>query len=53
MRGYRTVEDSQTGERRSVDYLNLDEIVDDLNKGDPDRYRQIPLGDELHVVDGG
>ena len=52
MRGYRTVEDSQTGERRSVDYLNVDRIVDDLNQGDPDRYRQIPLRDELHPVDG-
>ena len=52
MRGYRTVEDSQTGERRSVDYLNVDKIVDDLNKGEPDRYRQIPLRDELHPVGG-
>ncbi len=53
MRGYRTVEDTQTGERRSVDYLDVDEIVGDLNKGDPDRYRQIPLRDELHPVGGG
>jgi len=52
MRGYRTVEDTQTGERRSVDYLNVDKIVDDLNTGDPDRYKQIPLRDELHPTDG-
>jgi hypothetical protein len=51
MRGYRTVEDSRTGERRSVDYLNVDKIVDDLNQGDPDRYRQIPLRDELHPIE--
>jgi hypothetical protein len=29
----------------------VDEIVDDLNKGDPDRYRQIPLRDELHPIE--
>ena len=52
----RAYEDSRThrsgGATFTVDYLNVDKIVDDLNKGDPDRYRQIPLRDELHPVDG-
>ncbi len=52
MRGYRTVEDTQTGERRSADYFNVDQIVDDLNRAEPDRFRQIPLRDELHPLDG-
>jgi hypothetical protein len=51
-RGYRTVEDTRTGERRSADYLNVDKIVEDLNVGEPDRYKQIPLRDELHPLDG-
>jgi hypothetical protein len=46
IRGYRTVEDTRTGEKRSVDLGNVDRIVDDLNAHDPDRYRQIPLRDE-------
>ncbi len=50
IRGYRTVEDTQTGERRSVDYLNVDKIVDDLHERDPGRYHQIPLRDENHPL---
>ena len=46
MRGYRTVEDTVTGERTSVDLGNVDQIVDTLNEHDPDRFRQIPLRDE-------
>ena len=52
MRGIRTVEDTRTGERKSADYLNVDKIVDDLNERDPGRYKQIPLRDELHPLDG-
>jgi len=50
LRGYRTVEDTQTGERRSADLLNIDKIVDDLNEHEPGRYRQIPLRDENDPV---
>jgi hypothetical protein len=46
IRGYRTVEDTQTGERRSADLGNVDKIVDDLNERDPGRYRAIPMRDE-------
>jgi hypothetical protein len=46
IRGYRTVEDTQTGVKHSVDLGNVDKIVDDLNERDPGRYRQIPLRDE-------
>jgi hypothetical protein len=46
VRGYRTVEDTRTGEKTSVDLGNVDRIVDRLNEGDPGRYRQIPLRDE-------
>ena len=47
IRGYRTVEDSQTGLKTSVDLGNVDKIVDDLNEHDPGRYREIPLRDEV------
>ena len=46
IRGYRTVQDTRTGEQRSVDLGNVDIIVDALNRGDPGRYKQIPLRDE-------
>ncbi len=46
-RGYRTVEDGNTGERASVSLGDVDRLVDDLNAQDPGRYRQIPLRDEL------
>lgn len=47
IRGERTVEDTTTGGRRSVDLGNVDDIVDALNRSDPGRYIQIPLRDEL------
>jgi hypothetical protein len=50
IRGYRTVEDTQTGVKGSVDLGNVDKIVDDLNERDPGRYRQIPLRDEADPV---
>ncbi len=52
IRGVRTVEDTTTGERKSMNYLNVDKIVDDLNERDPGRYKQIPLRDEMHPLDG-
>ncbi len=47
LRGYRTVEDTRTGEKTSVTLGNVDKLVEDLNVGDPNRYRQIPLRDEM------
>jgi hypothetical protein len=44
IRGWREVEDTTTGERKSVDLGNVDQIVDKLNEADPGRYKQIPLG---------
>ncbi len=46
IRGVRTVEDTQTGERKSVNLGDVDNIVDKLNEHDSGRYRQIPLRDE-------
>jgi hypothetical protein len=47
IRGYRTVEDTETGIKKSLDLGNVDKIVDDLNEYDPGRYREIPLRDEV------
>ena len=46
IRGTRTVEDTRTGERHSVDLGNVDSIADSLNRDEAGRYRQIPLRDE-------
>ena len=48
IRGYRTVEDTRTGDRTSVDLGNVRDIVDELNQGDPGRYKEIPLRDEFY-----
>ena len=48
IRGVRTVEDTQTGEKTSVDLGYVDKVVDGLNEHDPARYREIPLRDESH-----
>jgi len=50
IRGTRTVEDTRTGQRGSVDLGDADRITDKLNEGDPDRYRQIPLRDEADPI---
>ena len=50
IRGTRTVEDTQTGVKGSVDLGNVDKIVDDLNEHEPGRYRQIPLRDEADPI---
>jgi hypothetical protein len=53
IRGYRTVEDTETGNRTSVDLGNVDQIVDGLNQGDPGRYVEIPLRDEMYPKPAG
>jgi hypothetical protein len=53
IRGYRTVYDTETGERTSVDLGNVNEIVNSLNEGDPGRYVQIPLRDEEFPLNQG
>jgi hypothetical protein len=52
IRGYRTVYDTETGDRGSADLGNVNEIVDKLNEGDPGRYVQIPLRDEEFPLPG-
>ncbi len=52
LRGYRSVEDTRTGVKTSVDLGNVDVIVDKLNEADPGRYRQIPLRDEMDPLPG-
>jgi hypothetical protein len=46
LRGYRTVEDTSTGYKHTVDLGNVDHVVDSLNQYQPGRYKQIPLRDE-------
>jgi hypothetical protein len=53
IRGYRTVEDTETGDRTSVDLGNVDQIVNNLNEYDPGRYKEIPLRDELYPLPAG
>ena len=44
IRGYRTVEDTQTGERREVDLGWSTKIVEKMNEKEGyDRYKEIPL----------
>jgi hypothetical protein len=50
IRGVRTVEDTQTGVKTSVDLGNVDKVVEDLNVADPGRYKEIPLRDEAHPL---
>jgi hypothetical protein len=52
LRGYRTVEDTRSGVKTSVDLGNVDVVVDKLNEADPGRYRQIPLRDEMDPLPG-
>ena len=52
LRGIRTVEDTQTGEKTSVDLGNVHDIVDKLNEQDPGRYKEIPLRDEVYPLPG-
>ncbi|MGD0390416.1 MAG: hypothetical protein ABSC42_15840 [Tepidisphaeraceae bacterium] len=50
--GYRTVIDTQTGQRGRVDLSDVNGIVNSLNDAanDPNRYVQIPLRDERNPV---
>jgi hypothetical protein len=52
IRGVRTVQDTQTGEKTSVDLGNVDQVVDNLNATDPGRYKEIPLRDEVDPLPG-
>ena len=52
IRGYRTMEDTASGNRTTVDLGHIDNVVDKLNEGDPGRYRQIPLRDETAPMPG-
>jgi hypothetical protein len=50
--GYRTVEDTTTGARHSVNLGNAHDIVERLNEYDPGRYKEVPLKDEMYPLDG-
>jgi hypothetical protein len=52
IRGYRTVEDTSTGYRTSVDLGNVHDVVEKLNEADPGRYKEIPLKDEMAPLPG-
>lgn len=52
IRGIRTVEDTQTGEKTSVNLGDVHQIVDNLNEHDPGRYKEIPLRDEMFPLPG-
>jgi hypothetical protein len=45
LRGYRTVEDTMTGEQKEVPLGDAKDIVDTLNEGDPGRFKEIPARD--------
>jgi hypothetical protein len=46
LRGEGTIQDTVTGERRNVNLAHLEDIVDALNRADPNRYAPIPLRDQ-------
>jgi hypothetical protein len=52
IRGYRTVQDTSTGDKTSVDLGNVHQVVENLNYYDPGRYKEIPLRDELYPLPG-
>src|SRR5262249_8034019 len=52
IRRYRTVEDTATGYKTSVDLGNVHDVVEKLNEADPGRYKEIPLRDEMYPLPG-
>jgi hypothetical protein len=53
IRGYRTVVDTDTGEKQSVDLGNSDQIVESMNKDSPGKYVAVPLRDEADPIPAG
>jgi hypothetical protein len=50
IRGYRTVEDTRTGERTEFDLVNAKKLVEKMNEAEGwDRYREIPARDEVFL----
>jgi hypothetical protein len=50
IRGWRTVEDTTTGERREVDLGNAEKIVEKMNEAEGwKRYKEIPARDEVFL----
>ncbi|MGA3068178.1 MAG: hypothetical protein ABSF29_15145, partial [Tepidisphaeraceae bacterium] len=47
IRGYREVYDTQTGDQADVNLGDVDGVVNALNEGDPGRYVQVPLRDQV------
>ncbi len=52
IRGIRSIEDTKTGEKQSVNLADSNLIVDALNEKDPGRYRPVPLRDEIYPLAG-
>ncbi len=52
IRGERTVEDTVTGEKTSVNLADVHDIVDKANYQNPGRFREIPLRDEVYPMAG-
>ena len=52
IRGERTVEDTQTGEKTSVNLGDVHEMVEKANYQNPGRFREIPLRDEVYPMAG-
>jgi hypothetical protein len=52
IRGIRSIEDTQTGEKQSVNLTDAHDIVERLNYTDPGRYKEVPLRDEVFPLAG-
>jgi hypothetical protein len=53
IRGVRDVEDTETGERTSVNLGDSTQIVNNLNEYQPGRYKEVPLRDEMFPLPAG
>ncbi|HET6250811.1 MAG TPA: hypothetical protein VFE47_24185 [Tepidisphaeraceae bacterium] len=50
--GYRTVVDTNTGDRHSIDLGNVHDVVNHLNEFQPGRFKELPLRDEMYPLNG-
>jgi hypothetical protein len=53
IRGVRDVEDTETGQRTSVNLGDSTQIVNNLNEYQPGRYKEVPLRDEMFPLPAG
>jgi hypothetical protein len=52
VQGVRDVEDTETGYKSSVNLGDVDQVVNTLNEGQPGRFKEIPLRDEMFPLPG-